>query len=1026
MATILRAYNDNGVKYDLDLFNEEQFLLEISAIESGEIGKVFGVSSQQFSLPPTKNNQEYFGYLDEVGAVPATAFTKRLPCQVLQDGQEVFSGFITLDSVITNKQGDTIYNAVVVNEVIDFKLAIENKTFGDLDWSDYNHDLTYTNVSQSWDNDLFSGDVVYPLVEYGLKGNDITEVVIANGGSFGYFTSQFTPLKLTDFKPAIRASVILNKIFESVGYSYTSSFFESAHADKIYVLSTRDENRGITNLNPVSQSFQAYNSLAQSFNAGDTDALVEFDTEVYDNADNWNTSTFRYTTKSPGNYSFSTTLPASLSGISFNTTPRQVEISMYINGAPTTQVVPAFYNLKGYANNASFILQANFSGVSLNLGDYVDLRITFFSDDGAERFEISGGDLGSIFECYESPTTSIGANVDLGGAFNPDDKVLDFIQGLIEKFNLVIEPQVDARRVFSIETYNDWVDSGIVRDWSNIVDRSVKWEITHPIGRNPREVYFSDIEDKDSFNQYKIENSGRIFGDFTYDSEAELANGIRRVGSYFAPTPMKYIEGDTNVIVPQIFKWDNGIKKRIAFKPRLLYNLGKKTNDTLFQRGFLGSNLISSGSWYLQDENSVVHAQPQYPQFHHVERLPMTDSYRDLNFNAYQHWEFHQPYTNANTIRDAVYEYWSYYLNEIFDVEARLVKLNIVLKPTDIIDFQLSDKIHIDGHYYRINKLQANLTRETSVECELVKVPARKSHFPRRRILVSGSSTNEYTDVVARVAGGGRIEYVDYETDSLITDAYIINEAGNLDGFTTIEGDVSYVPIRTTIPTNNYVRGGANYIDDRVDNATIVGGGNRISANTDGINIYGSENTINEGSKNISLYGNNLTIGDISGSVDSAFVVSFSQSIQIPPSSTNVVALNPTQDVSIYDGNKVVVGNIRNQGAQYETYNVVEASSGFVLYLTGSGVQDRFHHHFTWSGGNGTATIYIEDSTQPQYDGLLQRFTTDATLGASKVINLTPIGGTIDGSAEEPLNKPYDGMTAEVINGQWIVVQRKG
>ena len=32
MATILRAYNENNEKYDLDVFNEEAFLLDISAI----------------------------------------------------------------------------------------------------------------------------------------------------------------------------------------------------------------------------------------------------------------------------------------------------------------------------------------------------------------------------------------------------------------------------------------------------------------------------------------------------------------------------------------------------------------------------------------------------------------------------------------------------------------------------------------------------------------------------------------------------------------------------------------------------------------------------------------------------------------------------------------------------------------------------------------------------------------------------------------------------------------------------------
>ena len=56
--TILRATNDNGVTYDLDLLNDLDFKLDISAIESGQIGKVFGVSSQQLSLPPSNINNE--------------------------------------------------------------------------------------------------------------------------------------------------------------------------------------------------------------------------------------------------------------------------------------------------------------------------------------------------------------------------------------------------------------------------------------------------------------------------------------------------------------------------------------------------------------------------------------------------------------------------------------------------------------------------------------------------------------------------------------------------------------------------------------------------------------------------------------------------------------------------------------------------------------------------------------------------------------------------------------------------------
>ena len=83
MVPILRCTNDDGVKYDLDLLDDIDFKLDISAIESGAIGKVFGVSSQRLSLPPTTANNEFFGNLYDLGATPSTSFIKTTPCQLL-------------------------------------------------------------------------------------------------------------------------------------------------------------------------------------------------------------------------------------------------------------------------------------------------------------------------------------------------------------------------------------------------------------------------------------------------------------------------------------------------------------------------------------------------------------------------------------------------------------------------------------------------------------------------------------------------------------------------------------------------------------------------------------------------------------------------------------------------------------------------------------------------------------------------------------------------------------------------------
>ena len=1037
MATILRAYNEDNIKFDLDLFNEEAFLLDISAIESGDIGKVFGISSQTFSLPATDNNNAYFGNLDNLGASPATSFIKTLPCQVLQDGEAIFNGSIYLENVITDSKGDTIYNAVVVNEVVDFKYQIKDLTMSDLDWSDYVHTLNYTNISSSWDLNLFNGDVVYPLAEYGVEQNDLgNDTLLVNGGGLHMFTNQNYPLKTIDFKPAIRVRTILDRIFAKTNFTYTSSFFDDAYMDSVYVLATQDESRNSgAFVSPVSQSFSAYNNTTQNLTPNSIPKKLLFNTEFYDYSNTWDTTNSEFSPDVNGDYSFKFGLPFQITNQN-SFSARQITFYLFINGAPSINVPPInflYSNVGVYGTSATFngIAYGNFNNVTLNAGDAVTLYAKFspaLSIPSTEVCTFNGLSAGR-FQMYQGAMSATGFDVNLGKCFNSDEKITDFLNGIVEKFNLVFVPKKGESNVISIETFNDWRDAGQIVDWTDKVDRSVKWNIRHPIQNNPRDLYFSDVADKDYFNAYYTDILGKaIFGDYNYLSESDLADGERRIGKYFAPTPMRFIEGTQDFIVPQIYTAGNvgDVKKRFVFKPRLLHYLGKYDNSQLFDISailppFSGQN----GTWWFENDAGTSVSQSQYPVFHHVNELPATSASLDLHFGNLNHMEYHQEYVNAETPKDAFYTYWAEYVNELYDVDSRLLTCNIVLKPTDIPNIELNDKVFIDGHYYRINKISgANLTNEQSTQVELVKVLNRKLKYPRRRIAVGDFGGNDYSDVVVKTLdNGGRVEYVDFETDAPITDANLLSQASSRDGFRYFSGsnEVVWKQERTNIPTSN-VSNGINFIDDRAVNVRVDGSGNNIGGYIQNSTIVGSNNNLLDGVNNINIFGDNV---ELSGSVNKAFVVNQTGSVLITDTQ-DIIALNPVRPINGYNNNKVVIGNVLNQGAQYETYNVIEASAGFVYHLTGSGVQDRFHHHFTWSGSNGTATIYIEDSTQPEYDGLLQRFTTDASLDASKAIYLTPVSGTIDGSAEEPLNKPYDGMTAEVINGQWIVVQRKG
>src|SRR6056300_283428 len=161
-----------GVRYDLDTFEDIAFRVDISTIQNNEIGSTFGVASQAVTLPGSSNNNKFFVAAYNVNSPGARGFKQSVPCQVLQNGAEVFNGNLILNDVVTDTYNDTVYNITLVNETIDFANLISEQYLNELDFSDLDHAYTPSNVTMSFNDDdsFLNGDVFYPLVEYGLDG----------------------------------------------------------------------------------------------------------------------------------------------------------------------------------------------------------------------------------------------------------------------------------------------------------------------------------------------------------------------------------------------------------------------------------------------------------------------------------------------------------------------------------------------------------------------------------------------------------------------------------------------------------------------------------------------------------------------------------------------------------------------------------------------------------------------------------------------------------------------------------------
>ena len=870
---VLRCINDLGEKFDLDLFQNEDLRLDISAIESTEIGEVFGVSSQTFALPATDNNNKFFGNLYDLGATPATSFTKTIPCQVLYNGARVFKGKMYLQSVITDNKGDTIYNIIVVNEVVDFKFQIQDKTLADLDWSSYNHNLTMTNVTSSWEDNLFSGDIKYPLVNYGVDVEDTFSTSIEAGGNAGMFDNSTTPLRAVDFRPTIKAKAVVDKIFDSVNYRYSSSFFNSDYFNNLYILATQTDG-GNQFTSPVTSSLDARVGSTQNIN-NNNPAIINFTTEIFDNGGNWSTN--EYTAPTDGDYTFYAQLNF---GNITGTRPVDAEYLYLQWWDPVGAVVLAETLINIVGTNSP---QVYIGPTTLNLaaGDKVSLLATISTNPVySANYPILTGKI-----TIDGAPTKTGGPVNMAYIWGDDAKITDFLDGIIQKFNLVFEPLVTERNTIVVEPFNDWVDDGEVVDWTDKVDYSQKFEITHPLQEQPKSITFTDLEDSDAINSYHKTRTGNIYGQYNYLSDSDLAVGEKTVGAFFSPTPMKYIDGATTMIVPAIAQRQEGRLVPYKFNPRLLYDVGIVSGSSYLRGYNTSAQTYDYGKYWILKDDGSVEKKAIYPLFHHLSLevnangvlQDATDQTIDLHFGNKinpGHWSYHQKQYNAYTKLSAFYQYWSFYINELYDVDSRKVTLNVKFNPTEIQDLRLNQKIHIDGHYYRIDKINgANLLTEDSVPVTLLKTLPRKLRFPRRRISVNDIYVDVTVDDQTFTQSGQGVQYIDYETGVVISGS-VAEQAATKDGFSSYEGGDQIVwriqsPDTFTLTSqdnfgNNEVRISANKVN-------ITGENNTIKEQVRQVNILGESNDIGEYAEYSTIAGNNHTIGfntsnlDISG-----------------------------------------------------------------------------------------------------------------------------------------------------------------
>ena len=525
-----------GQTYDLPVDNEIPLRIEMSAVESQQLGNFFGIGSQTFSLPGLKETNRFFNYAYDVASDDIPAMYNTIPCSVVLNGETLLIGSLQLVQVVSDDRGFVTYEVQVVDKVVQFEQALGSKLISNADWSAYDHIFTSSSILDSWSGNLLSGSVYYPLAHYGYPEGE-REVypniaLTISGSNLGSFINNlFTPMQTTQFLPAIRLKDTLDVIFDQVGFTYTGSFTETADFENLYILNKPNEGLGIVATGSIQPTFYAaMGSQGITSYPLQTQATigerVSYQSEISDPTNSYTpictetpTSTdptgSKFTAPGTGEYAFSANITAFNPLWNSPGVTGVVKMDLLVGSMPcnadtfsgTVFASNTFTLNQSYGFN-TFTLSVN-GERTVSQGQDVWVIVDWYATQGtpSPAHDLQLGYFFNSFQCTSGPVSYEGVTVNMGQQWNPQTKSLDVIKGLLQQFNLVMIPEVGNKSVIRIEQFDDWIRQGEVKDWTYKYDTAKRISINHTVDELEREVLLQNAEDNDRFSRITKESS---------------------------------------------------------------------------------------------------------------------------------------------------------------------------------------------------------------------------------------------------------------------------------------------------------------------------------------------------------------------------------------------------------------------------------------------------------------------------------------------------------------------------------------
>jgi hypothetical protein len=648
----------------LDTYKDEDINITLNIQNIKDISKLFVDFTQNFSVPASAANNAAFKHYYNADVSGGFQASLRQDATLFVDKELFREGTIEMLGVNLEQGKASSYEVVFFSAGVNLKDLFGEDELTSLDLSAYDHSYEGGVIRGAMEGTapLNSGNIIYPLISPVSDWFYDSASAAHDDNDIAYHTSNDTHgLNYYELKPAIKLARIIDAIEAKYNITFTSTFFSSSKFTDLFMWCHRREGYMFKG--------QQNGFTAQKINFTSATGLFDASTDLYTNNNLITSLIWKYSITSTNDY----------------------QVHWYINGE---YIMSRQHS--GSVTNQEVYLNAWLKG-----GDKIQMRFSPPIDWGGETItitasNISGRPSAAALDVFTaSTTTSQSFTTDVIVADQmPEQKVYDFITGLVKMFNLVIEPTSLTK--FIVEPLDDWYALG------------TNYDITQYTDTNTIKVSKPDLYRRISFNyqesdtyemrNHRLTNGGVGYGDlradFTFDG-GELSSAAT-----FEIMRYQKLDDPSNGIVNFLVGKSIDTEGKPYIGAPVIFYAATTLNISAYPIGFV-------------DETGRT-------------TTPTNQVYLCANINARTPDAVTQmltyglevdPFHEQSFVQTLYNEFWQDYITDLYSTSRRVYNLKARFPAKVLAALRMNDKLDIAGRRYVINQVKVNLTtKEATLE----------------------------------------------------------------------------------------------------------------------------------------------------------------------------------------------------------------------------------------------------------------------------------------------------------------------